>query len=108
MVCGELREWPSKDLMAKILRDAGLPITVGRYSIRIEDCSRFIFQDYGGDLGDPVIDVDAASDEELLRDIQKVSMVLTNAKLAHRFEFYDDHDRLVHDINHDWPLSLSD
>lgn len=53
--------------MAEILREAGLRIYVGRYSIRVEDCSHFVFQEYGGDLGDPVIDAAAESAEDLLR-----------------------------------------
>ena len=40
--------------MGEILRGAGLRVTVGKYSVRIDDCSHFIFQDYGGNLGDPV------------------------------------------------------
>ncbi len=47
---GELAIWPTKEQMAAILRDSGLNIYVGRYSVRVEDCSHFVFQEYGGDL----------------------------------------------------------
>jgi len=58
-VSGQLEKWPILDRMAAILSDAGLHIVVGHYSIRIEDFDHFVFQEYGGDLGDPQIDADA-------------------------------------------------
>jgi hypothetical protein len=65
-LAGELAAWPSKEGMADILGAAGFAVTVGRYSIRVEGHSRFKFQEYGGDLGDPVIDADAGSVAELV------------------------------------------
>ena len=42
-LAAELREWPSKDRMASILRSAGLRVSVGTYSIRLDDFSHFVF-----------------------------------------------------------------
>ena len=50
-VAGELSPWPAKDYLAGVLRSAaGLNIYVGQYSIRVEDCSHFFFENYGGDI----------------------------------------------------------
>jgi hypothetical protein len=57
-ITGELQAWPDKQRMADILRDAGLRVTAGPYSVRVQDCSHFVFQHYGGE---PVIDADAES-----------------------------------------------
>lgn len=86
-----------------MLRDAGLRVTVGKYSVRIDDCSHFVFQQYGGDLGDPVIDADADSATEMLRDAGRISGALTGAGVVHRFEVYDEHDALAGYFHHEWP-----
>lgn len=104
-VAGELAEWPSKRRLASLLRKAGLKITVGSYSIRVEGCSHFKFQEYGGDLGDPQIDADAPSLEEMHRDAQLVSDALTSAQLRHRFEIYHGNSReMVGYLHFAWPL----
>ena len=103
-IAGELSTWPDKDGMAAILRDAGLRVHVGRYSIRIENCSHFVFEEYGGDLGEPRINADAASLDEMLRDGKLVSDALARAKIQHRFELYDAANELVGYLHHDWPL----
>jgi hypothetical protein len=90
--------------MATILRAAGLRVHVGRYSIRIEDCGRFVFQQYGGDLGDPVIDAAADTVSDMLRDGQMVSDALSRSGIRHRFEIYDDGDSLVGYFHHLCPL----
>jgi hypothetical protein len=102
-VAGELRSWPTKERMTQILRDSGLRVTVGQYSIRIDDCSHFVFQEYGGDLGEPSVDADADSGADLLRDAQRVSSALSHAGVVHRFEVYDEQDALVGYFHHDWP-----
>jgi len=105
ILCGELAKWPDKDQMASILLAAGLRISVGRYSIRLDDFSHFGFQEYGGDLGDPQIEADAESAEELASDAKRVSDVLADAGLVHRFEIYDDnHNEMLHYFHHGWPL----
>src|SRR5437667_12681139 len=86
LIRGQLRHWPTKERMGEILRGAGLRVTVGKYSVRIDDCSHFVFQDYGGDLGDPIIDADADSAAEMLRDSARISEALTGAGVVHRFE----------------------
>ena len=95
MLAGELAAWPPMDGMAALLRSAGLAVTVGRYSIRVEGHSRFIFQQYGGDLGDPVIDAYAESVPELLSSARLVSEALARAGVVHRFEVYGDDDQLA-------------
>ena len=102
-LAGELDQWPSKPEMAAVLRAARLSITVGRYSIRIEDCDHFVFQGYGGDLGDPSVDADADSLERMLHDGGRVSEALSDAGIRHRFELYDDDERLVGYLHHNWP-----
>lgn len=106
-IAGQLAVWPTKNQMATILRNAGLRVQVGRYSIRVEDCSHFVFQEYGGDLGEPSIDADADTVVEMIRDGQQVSDALTSARLKHRFEIYDDCDALVGYLHYEWPLSES-
>ena len=101
---GELSTWPSKAGMAAVLRDAGLKVYVGRYSIRVEDCSHLVFQEYGGDLGDPTIDADAGSLDEMMRDGKVVSDALARAKIRHRFELYDAANQMVGYLHHDWSL----
>lgn len=104
---GQLACWPSKDEMASILRDAGLRIIVGRYSVRVQDCSHFVFQQYGGDLGEPRIDADAGTAEEMRRDAKLVSDALARAGIKHRFEIHDSNDEMVGYLHHLWPLRRS-
>jgi len=103
LVRGELKQWPSKDRMGELLRESGLQVTVRRYSVRIDDCSHFIFQEYGGDLGEPRIDADAETTAEMLRDAERVSSALARAGLVHKFEVYDGHNAQVGYFHHDWP-----
>jgi hypothetical protein len=103
-IAGELNPWPTKAHMVSILRDAGLNIHEGRYSIRIDDCSHFAFNEYGGDLGDPQIEGDADSLEQMMRDSKLVSDILAHAGIKHRFEIYDDHNARVGYLHHEWPL----
>lgn len=100
---GELTSWPKLASMAAILRRAGLRIHVGRYSLRVEDCAHFVFQEYGGDLGDPTIEADADSVEQMLHDGQRVSAALVQAGVSHHFEVYDHRDELVGELSYDWP-----
>lgn len=102
-IAGELAEWPDKMELASILRAGGLNVTVGRYSIRVNDISHFVFQEYGGDFGDPQIDAEADSLEIMLREGGMVSKVLAGAGIKHRFEIYDTEDNLVEYLHHDWP-----
>jgi hypothetical protein len=107
LLAGELAVWPSIEGMTALLQSAGLDVTVGRYSIRIEGHSHFAFQQYGGDLGDPVIDADAESFSELLATATLVSEALCRAGVVHRFELYDDARFLVGYLHHGWPLPIA-
>lgn len=107
---GELTPWPSKNSLAEILRSAGLTVTVGRYSVRVEGRSRFKFQEYGGDLGPPVIVADDECMSELIATAQMVSQAFARAGVVHRFELYED-DTAAMDgatatyLHHGWPQS---
>jgi hypothetical protein len=104
IVAGLITAWPSKDRMIAILREAGLGVKVGRYSLRIEDCSHFVFQQYGGDLVEPAIDADADTVEDMIRDATLVSDALSQAGVKHRFEIYDENRAMVGYLHHKWPL----
>jgi hypothetical protein len=106
-IAGKLACWPTKDRMAAILSDAGLRVQVGQYSIRVQDCSHFVFQEYGGDLGDPTIDADADTVEDMMREGRLVSEALARSRVRHRFEIYDDRDVLTGYLHHEWPLQES-
>jgi len=100
---GELSEWPSKEHLASILRAAKLSVTVGRYSIRLPDLPHFVFREYGGDLGDPVIDANAASPDALTWEARRVSEALARFDIRHRFELYDERDQMFLYLHHRWP-----
>ena len=104
-VAGELESWPSMRDMAQLLTDAGLTVNVGRYSIRVKDFRHFALQEYGGDLGDPQIEMEADSLDDMLRDAGRISKIFADANLRHRFEIYDDSSKLVGYLHHDWPQS---
>ncbi len=105
---GELREWPDKQRMVSILRAAGLRFTVGRYSIRFDDLTDFIFQEYGGDLGKPRIEANGNTPDLLQQEASRVSAALAAARIAHRFEIYSDRGEMLHYLHYDWPLDLKD
>jgi hypothetical protein len=100
---GQIDNWPSKKKMARLLGASGLSVIVGRYSIRIADCEHFIFQEYGGDLGEPVLDADASSLEQMFKDGGRVSAALAAANIRHRFELYNENEELVAYLHHRWP-----
>lgn len=100
---GQLDSWPTKERMARMHRAVGLRVQVGPYSVRVEDCSLFVFQGYGGDLGDPTVDADADDVDDLMREGRLVSDALARAGLRHRFEVYDDNNELSGYLHHEWP-----
>jgi hypothetical protein len=103
-LCGELAQWPDKESMASLLQSAGIRMTVGQYSIRLIDFSHFIFQTYGGDLGDPQIEASADDVETLAAEAKRISDIFAKAGLAHRFEIYQDgKDEMAHYFHHGWP-----
>ena len=93
--------------MATMLGDAGLRVQVGRYSIRVQDCWHFVFQEYGGDLGDPTVDADAETVEDMIREGRLVSEALACGGVRHRFEIYDDRNVLSGYLHYEWPLQAS-
>jgi hypothetical protein len=82
---------------------AGFSVCVGRYSIRLQDCEHFVFQEYGGDLGDPQFDADASTLDRMLDDGGRVSAALASADIRHRFELYNERDEIVGYLHHRWP-----
>ncbi len=107
---GEVDGWPTKSRMASILRRAGLAVTVGRYAIRLRAYSYFVFEQFGGDLGDPCIDADADSLDEMVEAARRVSAALAAAHVRHRFELYEESDDsvaigsvLIGYFHHGWP-----
>ena len=102
-LAGEIEIWPRKDELARILGSSGLRIYVGRYSIRVEDCEFFSFEQFGGDLGDPIIAADAETVDGLLKDAQLVSNALAAADVRHRFEIYGHDRNLAAYVHHRWP-----
>lgn len=82
-------------------------MVIGRYSIRFEDLADFSFQEYGGDLGCPMIEADADTPEELYRNAERVSKILAAARLPHRFEIYTDGEKPLYYLHHEWPLTDS-
>ncbi len=92
---GDLSSWPTKEEMAAMFKKAGLNINVGNYAIRINDCSHFVFREFGGDMEKPCITADAESVEEMLKDTSLVSDVLAQNNIEHSFEVCDENDDLV-------------
>ncbi len=105
-IAGELESWPTMNEMAALLRSAGLAVIEGRYSLRLADFDHFILQQYGGDIGDPHIDFEHYSLDDMLRDSGRVSKIFAAANLRHRFEIYDDADQMIGYLHHDWPDEL--
>ena len=103
-ISGELDSWPSKSEMADLLRGAGFSVNVGTYSIRLDDCEHFVFQEYGGEIDPPTIDADGSSLDAMLHDGNRVSEALASCGIRHRFEIYNLDGDMVGYIHHQWPL----
>ena len=103
-IAGEIADWPDMDRLVSVLREAGLHVLVGRHSIRVEDCSHFVFAEYGRAVSEPQIDADADSVEAMLQEGKLVSDALARAAVRHRFEIYDARGDLAGYLHHDWPL----
>jgi hypothetical protein len=103
---GECAPWPAKERLASILREAGLEIYVGPYSVQVRNDPgfSFSFEHYGGDICDPMIAADADDANSMIRGGKLVSAALTTARIRHRFEVYDWTDRLVEYLHYDWPM----
>ena len=103
-IAGELKPWPTKENLTEALRSNGLTVYEGKYFVRIEFESRFSFEQYGGDLGDPGISADADSLEVMIRDATLVSDALAQANIRHRFEIYNKQNKLEGYLHHKWSL----
>ena len=102
-IAGQLAEWPTKERMAAILRAAGLEVDVGAYSVRVKSGSHFVFQEYGGDLGEPRVEADAGSLARMMRDAGLVSAALGRAGIRHRLEVYSEDNAMLAYLHHEWP-----
>ncbi|MCB1053182.1 MAG: hypothetical protein KDC71_21460 [Acidobacteria bacterium] len=104
---GQMDAWPSKHELAEILCAAGIPIYVGRISIRVENFDEFIFRDLD-ERGWQIIDASAISLESLLAMARRVSNALTSAALRHRFEIYNYEEELAAYLHFQWPQGVED
>lgn len=102
-LCGELAPWPSREALAELLGVAGLRVTVGQHSLRVADCTHFVFQDFGRPTGDPTVDADGPDLATLSKEAAQVSAALAQADVRHRFELYDERDEMVGYLHHRWP-----
>jgi hypothetical protein len=100
---GQIDHWPTMATMARLVEAAGFSVSVGRYSLRLQDCEHFVFQEYGGDLGDPQVVADASILDRMLDDRGRVSAALASADIRHRFELYNERDDIVGYLHHRWP-----
>ena len=105
-IAGELDNWPTQNEMVSILVVSGLRVHRGQYSIRILDCTHFVFQQYGGDLGVPRLEADAETLRDMIRDARLVSEALAKGGIRHRFELYDDSDQLCGYFHNAWPMPV--
>jgi hypothetical protein len=101
-LCGELEPWPTRARLVQILIGAGIHCYEGRYSIRLANAERFIFQHYGGDICEPQIEAETATPERLYNDALRVSAALAAADIRHRFELYNGADREFAYLQHHW------
>ena len=103
VLAGQCSPWPTTEDLVRCLTLAGLAVNQGKYSVRVTDCSHFVFQHLGGDIAIPTIDADAENSDALLRDARLVSEALAAADVRHRFEIYDFKDQRVGYLHHNWP-----
>jgi hypothetical protein len=100
-LAGECSPWPAKPQLVALLRAAGLSASDDRYSVRVENRGRFVFQQYGGDM-EPRIDADAETVEAMMADGALVSKALSLARVRHRFEVYGPDSVLAGYFHHEW------
>jgi hypothetical protein len=103
---GECAPWPSKERLASILREAGLEVNVGPYSVQVQGdpAFSFSFEHYGGETCNPMIAADADDANSMIRGGKLVSAALTAARVRHRLEVYDWTSSLVEYLHYDWPM----
>jgi hypothetical protein len=106
ILSGECLPWPAKERLAAALREGGLDVFVGEYSVRVRNTSTFAlsFEHYGGDICEPAIRADADDAQVLIRGGKVVSSALAAAGIRHPFEIYDSNDVLVEYLHFEWPM----
>ena len=102
-LAAELDGWPDASRLADILRDGGLAVRVGRYSVRLDGFDAFAFRELGGDLSGGSVDACHDSLPALLAVSRRVSDALAKAKVRHRFEIYSDAGECAARLHFDWP-----
>ena len=89
-----------KEKMAQALRREGIRVSVGHYALRLSDFDRFSFEQYGGDLGDPMIQFESTNVEKLIAAVIKISEALKRADIAHYLEVFDEIDDDIFQIEY--------
>jgi hypothetical protein len=106
ILTGECSPWPTKEALVRYLKNGGLQVREGMYSVRVEDCGHFVFQSLGGDIASSAIDADAENAEILCQEAQLVSVALAAAGVKHWFEVYDDSNQRVAYLHFNWPAEV--
>src|SRR5690348_6472939 len=94
---GHLEGSISPGRLAELLTEQGLTVEANRYCVRVKNCSHFKIEFCGDTV---LLDADASSPEEMIKDAQLLSAALTRARIQHSFEVYDCHDKLVAHLHH--------
>jgi hypothetical protein len=98
---GEFDPWPSRDELARLLGEAGLPLEIDEYSVRILEGPRLLF-DHLDDFVAPLVTADAADVESLVAAATRVSAILSANALAHRHEVHRADGTLAAYLHHGW------
>jgi len=96
---GQVHFSGSPDEFSRVLALQGLRAEPGRFAVRVRDCSHFVLQSaqpVGYDL-----DADADSEEEMLRDVERVSRALSAASVNHTFEVCGPDKGIVRSFGYD-------
>jgi hypothetical protein len=108
LLAGEISNWPSKEELEALLREAGFATKGGAFSIRMAGFDSFVFRTPGGGAAPPAITASHESVDELNRFAGQISAALAQNAIRHRFEIYDSGNRLAGAFSHDWPDGAAD
>ena len=89
-----------KERMASILQAGGIGVSIGQYALRLTTSSDISFECYGGDLGDPWIEVECTCVEQLIADVKRISAALKAAEVPHYFDIYSEEDDDIFSISY--------
>lgn len=98
---GEFDPWPSRDELARLLGEAGLPLEIDEYSVRILAGPRIVF-DHLDDFVAPLVTAEAASVESLVDAATRVSAILAASGIPHRLEIHRADGTLAAYLHHGW------